>query len=259
MLSSTSLMFSTSQRNNGRERKSITKLSLCFCTCLLKIAVSFYTETEQEAFMSSLLGRLTTSSNIPKVLQLLTIGLLVFIAQNAHANKDSEKPMLETPSVVEMQTNKGLIKLQLFPKRAPTTVANFIAYAKKGFYDGTIFHRVIPNFMIQGGGFTPDLVRKATQAPIKNEANAFLPNIRGSISMARTSAPHSATSQFFINTVNNRSLNKSSSNAGYAVFGKVIEGMQVVDSISSMRTANKNGMGNVPVDTIIIEKVSVQP
>lgn len=209
--------------------------------------------------MFTLLNRQNITRKIAKLSQLLAIGFVALIAQNTYANKAPEKPMAEMATVVEMQTNKGLIKLQLFPKRAPATVANFITYAKAGFYDGTIFHRVIPNFMIQGGGFTPNLVRKATQAPIKNEANAFLPNIRGSISMARTSDPHSATSQFFINTVNNRSLNKSSSNPGYAVFGKVIEGMTVVDAISATRTANQNGMGNVPVEAIVIEKVSIQP
>ena len=160
-------------------------------------------------------------------------------------------------TLATISTSMGNIKLELFTSKAPTTVANFIEYAESGFFNGTVFHRVIPNFMIQAGGFDSNLAKKTTEAPIKNEANPFVPNRRGTIAMARTSAPNSATSQFFINVIDNSNLNKSSSSAGYAVFGKVLEGMIVADQISSVKTGIQNQMRDVPLDPIIINSVQI--
>ncbi|MGD9327077.1 MAG: peptidylprolyl isomerase, partial [Desulfobacterales bacterium] len=140
---------------------------------------------------------------------------------------------------VEMETSKGKFVIELYPEKAPDTVKNFLNYVDTKFYDGTIFHRVIPKFMIQGGGFTADMKRKSAGAPIKNEADNGLKNERGTIAMARTNDPHSATAQFFINTVNNDFLNhksKTTQGWGYVVFGKVVTGMDVVDAISSVKT-----------------------
>src|SRR5208283_1452700 len=151
-----------------------------------------------------------------------------------------EKPQSANP-VVLMKTSEGLIKIELWPDKAPETVKNFLTYVDEGFYDGTIFHRVIGNFMIQGGGFTPDMKQKPTHAPVKNEASAELKNDRGTIAMARTNFVDSATGQFFINVVDNVSLNhrdNSPAGFGYAVFGKVIDGMDVVDKIKGVATSN---------------------
>jgi peptidyl-prolyl cis-trans isomerase B (cyclophilin B) len=161
---------------------------------------------------------------------------------------------------VTMQTNKGTIVLALDSEKAPETVANFISYAEAGHYDGTIFHRVISNFMIQGGGFEPDMTQKSTREPIKNEAANGLKNELGAIAMARTSDPHSATAQFFINTKDNAFLNHTAPSGqqwGYAVFGKVTEGLDVVKAIESVKTGNRMGYSDVPVEDVIIEKVSV--
>ncbi len=158
---------------------------------------------------------------------------------------------------VRMVTSEGALELQLRPDVAPETVANFLDYAQAGFFDGTIFHRVIPGFMIQGGGFTEDLSRKPTRAPVKNEAIPTLPNLRGTIAMARTSSPDSATSQFFINLSDNDFLNAGVRGPGYAVFGKVTEGMGVVDAIARKQTTRKRGMADVPVEPVIIETVTV--
>jgi cyclophilin family peptidyl-prolyl cis-trans isomerase len=158
---------------------------------------------------------------------------------------------------VEMDTTKGKIVLELDADKAPKTVENFLAYVDAGFYDGTIFHRVIPNFMIQGGGFTADMQQKKTRAPIDNEANNGLRNERGTIAMARTSDPHSATAQFFINTKNNDFLNhrgKSPQGWGYAVFGRVAEGMAVVDAISGVKTGTRGPFRDVPTDPVVIRK-----
>ncbi len=161
--------------------------------------------------------------------------------------------------IARMQTTMGEIVLELNKEKAPITVANFVEYAKDGFYDGTIFHRVIRGFMIQGGGFTKDLAKKKTRGPIINEANNGLGNYRGTIAMARTSDPNSATSQFFINhRDNNMSLDRADGNPGYAVFGKVIAGMDVVDKIASLKTTSVNGMRNVPVEAVVIEKVTIE-
>lgn len=163
---------------------------------------------------------------------------------------------------VELTTNKGVIRLELDEVKAPVTVANFLNYVNKGHYDGTIFHRVIKRFMIQGGGFTADMDQKATDAPIQNEANNGLKNAQYTIAMARTNAPHSASAQFFINTVNNDFLDfksESPSGWGYAVFGKVVAGAEVVAEIEKVATGNKNGHGDVPKEAVVIEKaVEVQ-
>ncbi|MCO5763059.1 MAG: peptidylprolyl isomerase [Chromatiaceae bacterium] len=161
---------------------------------------------------------------------------------------------------VTLQTNKGLIVIELYPDQAPQSVANFLAYVDAGFYDGTIFHRVIPDFMIQGGGFTADLEKKATRAPIPNEADNGLKNERGTLAMARTNDPHSATAQFFINHKDNAFLDHSGKTPrgwGYAVFGRVTDGMSVVDAIATTPTGAK-GMfpKDVPLETIVIEKAS---
>lgn len=158
---------------------------------------------------------------------------------------------------VELTTNQGVIRLELDEQKAPLTVANFLSYVNKGHYDGTIFHRVIKNFMIQGGGMTADMSQKPTDATIQNEANNGLKNDKYTIAMARTSAPHSASAQFFINTKKNDFLNfssESSSGWGYAVFGTVVAGTEVVDAIEKVRTGNKNGHGDVPLEAIVIEK-----
>jgi cyclophilin family peptidyl-prolyl cis-trans isomerase len=160
---------------------------------------------------------------------------------------------------IEMATTKGKIVLELYADKAPKTVKNFLAYVDAGFYDGTIFHRVIPNFMIQGGGFGADMKRKEARAPIDNEADNGLRNERGTIAMARTSNPHSATAQFFINTRNNDSLNhkeKSPQGWGYAVFGRVVEGMAVVDAISGIKTGTRGSFRNVPADPVVIRKAA---
>ena len=160
----------------------------------------------------------------------------------------------DTPKV-KLVTNHGYIVLQLDAKAAPKTVANFIQYVKDGFYDGTIFHRVIKDFMIQGGGFTEQLRKKETRAPIENEADNGLKNVRGSVAMARTSDPHSATSQFFINTVDNDFLNYTAPDNrgwGYAVFGKVVEGMETVDSIRAVATGNRGLFQDVPLEPVTI-------
>ena len=161
----------------------------------------------------------------------------------------------ENPKVV-LETSKGKIVLELYPEKAPETVENFLNYVDAKFYNGIIFHRVIPKFMIQGGGFTADMQRKVTRPPIKNEADKGLNNDRGTISMARTGDPHSATTQFFINTVNNDFLNhksKTQQGWGYVAFGKVIEGMETVDAIAAVKTTARGPYRNVPVDPVLIK------
>ncbi len=162
--------------------------------------------------------------------------------------------------MIRFTTTKGVFDVELNPKAAPKTVANFEAYVKEGFYNGTIFHRVIDGFMIQGGGFTPDLVQKPTHEPIENEAANGLKNDKYTIAMARTMAPHSATSQFFINTSDNDFLNytmPSPQGWGYAVFGKVVKGMEVIDAIGKGRTARRGMYADVPVEDVVIEKVEI--
>jgi cyclophilin family peptidyl-prolyl cis-trans isomerase len=166
------------------------------------------------------------------------------------------------PVRVRMETNRGDIVLELDPERAPKTVENFLRYADEGFYDGLIFHRVISGFMIQGGGFTSDFARKSTHDPIPNEADNGLDNDRGTIAMARTAAPDSATAQFFINLADNQFLNhteKSQRGWGYTVFGRVVEGLEVVDDIAALPTGSGGQFRkDVPRETVVIERVSRQ-
>ena len=166
----------------------------------------------------------------------------------------------DNPTAV-IHTSKGDIHLELFADQAPKSVENFLAYARSGFFDGTIFHRVISHFMIQGGGFTPDMEKKPTNDPIVNEAANGLSNKRGTIAMARTNDPHSATAQFFINVQDNMNLDytgEMNSRAwGYAVFGRVTEGMEVVDEIRFVQTARVGPYSDVPVEPVIIESVEV--
>lgn len=164
-------------------------------------------------------------------------------------------------SQIVIQTNMGNIEFELHAEKAPNTVKNFLQYVNSNFYDGTIFHRVIKGFMIQGGGFTKDMEQKKTLAPIAIESGNGLKNVRGTVAMARTSDPNSATSQFFINVQDNAFLNYSAPTVqgyGYTVFGKVVSGMDVVDKIESVKTSSMGGMGDVPVIPVIIEKISVQ-
>lgn len=170
------------------------------------------------------------------------------------------EPAPKRPQVT-LETSKGKIVLELFPDKAPLTVENFISYVKSGFYDGTIFHRVIKGFMIQGGGLTPAMDNKPTKPPVQNEADNGLKNERSTIAMARTNDPHSATAQFFINLVNNEFLNHKGKNPqgwGYAVFGKVTEGMDVVDSIAKVQTGTKGQFGDVPVEPVMIQKATMK-
>lgn len=163
---------------------------------------------------------------------------------------------MTNPQVV-LHSNKGDIVIELDAEKAPNTVENFLSYVNEGFFDGTIFHRVIPGFMIQGGGFTADMQQKKTHEPIQNEAENGLKNLRGTLAMARTNDPHSATAQFFINLTDNDFLNfkaASGSGWGYAVFGKVVSGMDVVDAIAKAPTGNKGMHQDVPKETVSIDK-----
>jgi len=158
---------------------------------------------------------------------------------------------------VDLSTSKGTITLELLQDTAPISVANFLSYVEKGFFSGTIFHRVISNFMVQGGGFTADMEQKSTDSPIKNEADNGVKNERYTVAMARTQLVDSATSQFFINTANNDFLNHGGHDFGYAVFGKVVEGTDVVDAIEALPTGSKGFHQNVPVEPVVIESVSI--
>jgi len=171
--------------------------------------------------------------------------------------QDEESETTGGNPVVILKTSKGDIKVELFKDKAPITVENFLSYANDGFYDGTIFHRVIPNFMVQAGGFTPDLNQKPANAPIKNEADNGLKNERGTLAMARTQVVDSATSQFFINVVDNSFLDHGVRDFGYAVFGKVTDGMDVVDEIAGVETETKGMQGDVPKEAVVIESVEV--
>ena len=165
-----------------------------------------------------------------------------------------------TNPMLEMRTSMGTMKFELYPDKAPRTAENFLQYARDGFYDGTVFHRVISGFMIQGGGFTPDMSEKETRPPIENEASNGLKNVRGSIAMARTGDPHSASSQFFINTVDNPGLDFTAETVqgfGYAVFGQVVEGLETLDAIRKVSTGSRGGHDDVPMDPVVIESVRV--
>ncbi|OHB33803.1 MAG: peptidyl-prolyl cis-trans isomerase A [Desulfuromonadaceae bacterium GWC2_58_13] len=168
--------------------------------------------------------------------------------------------MTEKNPVVQMQTSMGDITIELDAEKAPITVKNFLAYVQDGFYEGTIFHRIIGNFMVQGGGMTADMKEKKNKAPIKNEADNGLCNVRGSIAMARTQVVDSATSQFFFNVVDNDFLNhksKTPAGYGYAVFGKVTQGMEVLDTIRQVKTGTKGYHQDVPVEPVTIDKVTL--
>lgn len=183
---------------------------------------------------------------------LLLSSLLLALSTNAIATEKADATKCSNP-VVELTTSMGKIDIELNQIKAPISTANFLNYVNSGFYNGKIFHRVIPGFMVQGGGFDSKM-NEATnyKAPIKNEANNGLSNARGTIAMARTNDPDSATAQFFINSVDNKFLDYSSNNAGYAVFGHVIQGMDVVDKISAVKTEDKSMYQNVPVTPVVI-------
>jgi cyclophilin family peptidyl-prolyl cis-trans isomerase len=155
--------------------------------------------------------------------------------------------------MIRFETTLGTFTIELFEQDAPVTTRNFLEYVDAGHFDGTVFHRIIPGFVVQGGGLTADMKQKATRAPIRNEADNGLKNRRGTLSMARTNDPHSATSQFFINLVDNASLNPGRGGAGYAVFGHVTEGMDVVDKMAAAKTGNKSGHQDVPVTPIEVK------
>jgi cyclophilin family peptidyl-prolyl cis-trans isomerase len=180
--------------------------------------------------------------------------LLMCLALLVPAFAGAADPATANPRVV-IKTSEGDITLQLFADKAPVTVANFLSYVDSGFYNGTIFHRVIPNFMIQGGGFGTDMKEKATGDPIANESANRLSNTRGTVAMARTSDPDSATAQFFINQRTNDRLDWAEGREGYAVFGEVIQGMDIVDFITTAPTGNVGGMGDVPKQAILIREI----
>lgn len=179
-------------------------------------------------------------------------------AKQAEAPKPAEEKKMAEVVKVTLETSKGNIELELDAAKAPISVANFVKYVKNGHYEGTIFHRVIPGFMIQGGNFLPNMEEKMNEAPIKNESQNGLKNARGTIAMARTSVPDSATSQFFINVKDNANLDYPSfDGVGYAVFGKVIKGMDVADAIVAVPTTQKGPHGDVPQEPIIIKSAKI--
>lgn len=186
------------------------------------------------------------------------------LAETNTQTKTEDKSIMAanaTKPKVTFETNKGKIVVELYPDKAPASVANFLQYAQDGHFDNTIFHRVIPGFVVQGGGFTVDFKQKPTRAPIKIESDNGLNNSRGTLSMARTSDPNSATAQFYINLTDNTSLDYRSptpSGYGYAVFGKVVEGMDVVDQIAKVKTVSNGMHRDVPLDPIEVEKVTVK-
>jgi cyclophilin family peptidyl-prolyl cis-trans isomerase len=186
---------------------------------------------------------------------LLLVLALALVVAPAGAGEETGS---DSPQVV-IKTSEGEITLRLFADKAPATVANFLGYVDSGFYDGTIFHRVIPDFMIQGGGFLPGMTQKPTRAPIVNESKNRLHNTRGTVAMARTSDPDSATAQFFINHRTNSPLDWAPGRAGYAVFGEVINGMEVVDAIATTRTGKVGRFSDVPLEPVVIEEVRRLP
>lgn len=191
-----------------------------------------------------------------KLLMLAAGGLLCVLATVGGAADEAKKN-----PVVVLETSLGKVRIELYPDKAPITVKNFLDYVSAGHYDGTIFHRVIPGFMVQGGGFTPDMKEKRGRDPIKNEAGNGLKNERGTLAMARTNVVDSATAQFFINVANNDFLNHSSETArgyGYAVFGKVTEGMDVVDKIVKVPTRTVGPYENVPSEPVVIQKATIE-
>lgn len=204
-------------------------------------------------------------ADLRRTVTLLALVLVILAAPTPFvadaAGQEAETPAESVPPRVTLETSKGTIVIELKPDAAPATVENFLGYVESGFYDGTIFHRVIPDFMIQGGGFTADLQQKPTRDPIRNEADDGLKNLRGTLAMARTSDPHSATSQFFINVVDNHYLDHTAKSArgwGYTVFAEVVDGMDVVDAIAKVSTTRRGGMSDVPKEPVVIEKATVR-
>ena len=193
---------------------------------------------------------------------MLTTALLLFLLQaQAPAPAQPSTSPTQDPVVI-LDTTAGAITIQLYADKAPDSVQNFLEYVKDGFYSGTIFHRVVAGYVIQGGGYTPELVEKSTRPPVRNEATNGLTNARGTVAMARMSAVRSATSQFFINLANNARLDHrgfSPDDYGYAVFGRVIAGMDVVDRIAAMPTGSREGMDDVPVTPVVIKSATVRP
>ena len=187
----------------------------------------------------------------------LSYFLLLFIFVSCNSIQESKK--IEDIKLAILDTNKGKITIKLYADKAPETVKNFLYYAENGHYEGTIFHRVIKGFMIQGGGHLPDMSPINPITPVVNESNNNLSNKKGTVAMARTNDPHSATSQFFINLATNEFLDKKNAqdDFGYCVFGEVIEGMEVVESIGEVATKNKSGQSDVPVENVIINKIQV--
>ena len=197
---------------------------------------------------------------------LTLVGMIPLVSLSAQAASPSNSTQkqgvtsMSTAPRVKMSTNQGDFIISLNAEKAPKTVANFLAYVKDGFFDGTIFHRVIDGFMIQGGGFEPGLKQKPTKAPVENEANNGLKNNKYTLAMARTSDPHSATAQFFINVANNDFLNHTAPTAqgwGYAVFGEVVEGQDVIDKMKGVPTGNSGFHQNVPTNDVVITKAVV--
>tara|TARA_Y100000590_G_scaffold59811_1_gene63604 strand:+ start:1442 stop:2056 length:615 start_codon:yes stop_codon:yes gene_type:complete len=189
----------------------------------------------------------------------LTLSYFLLLFSFVSCNSIQESRKNEDIKLVKLETNKGVISIKLFNDKAPETVKNFLYYAENGHYEGTIFHRVIKGFMIQGGGHLPDMSSINSIAPVVNESNNNLKNKKGTIAMARTMDPHSATSQFFINLVTNEFLDKENAQDGYGycVFGEVIDGMEIVESIGMVDTENKSGHSDVPIENITINKIEV--
>lgn len=212
-------------------------------------------------FIHSIIHRvLIPSARISSLVLTTALALGLAGASQAASTTSTEGQSMSTTPRVKLQTSMGDMVIQLDAEKAPKTVDNFLTYVKEGFYDGTIFHRVIGNFMIQGGGFETGMKQKTTHEAVENEANNGLKNDRYTLAMARTSDPHSATAQFFINVADNDFLNFTAPTPngwGYAVFGKVVEGTEVVDQIKSVKTGSKGFHQDVPNDDVVIEKATV--
>ena len=210
------------------------------------------------------MSRIAPTSKVALFLLTLILGMSGCGASEPDKQTVSTAPAAGQPANprVLIETSKGNITVEVFPGNAPLSAANFLNYVKSGFYDGLAFHRVIPGFMIQTGGMTPDMAEKPKGAPIQNEADNGLKNLRGTLAMARTGDPHSASSQFFINVADNAFLNhrgKSFEGWGYAVFGQVIDGMNVVDAIVAVPRGNRGPNGDVPIDPIVMKRVTLLP
>ncbi len=210
------------------------------------------------------MSRVRSTSSIALFVCSLLLGMSGCGASEPGTQSVSTAPVAGQPANprVLIETSLGNITVEVFPAQAPQSAANFLNYVKTGFYDGLVFHRVIPGFMIQAGGMTPDMVEKAKNAPIQNEADNGLKNLRGTLAMARTGEPHSASSQFFINVADNAFLNhrgKSFEGWGYAVFGQVVEGLNVVDAIVAVPRGNRGPHGDVPLEPVVMKRVSVLP